>query len=283
MNTIADNELIAYALADDKAAFAQLVERYRDAVCGVAYHYFGNFEDMQDAAQETFIQAYTNLRQLRDLDKFGPWLRQIAANICLSALRSRRETAVDPDQVDLQPESDAVDSATRMMVRDALQKLSEDVRLTVTLSYINGYTHNEVAQFLEVPKATVRSRLHSAKKKLRKEMIDMVSDVLHEGKPDENFTMEVVMEAFRRGSAAEQTFEDEEAIKHYNEALQLFEKARSNLAPEQIKAEMIALLQKEIDKTTDDLQRECMRKELETAEGVQPDDIVKLLESNIVF
>ena len=287
MNTISDSELIALTLADDKAAFAQLVDRYRDAVCGVTYHYFGNFEDMQDAAQEAFIQAYTNLRQLRDLDKFGPWLRQIAANICLSTLRSRRETAVDPAQVDVRPESGADDearrSAVRMVVREALQNLSEDVRLTVTLSYINGYSHAEVAQFLDVPVGTVRSRLYSAKKQLRKEMIDMVSDVLHEGKPDEGFTMEVVMKALLRAGAAVQSSKTDEALEHYSEALQLLEKAHSSLTPEQIKTEMIALAQKEIDKTTDDLQRENIRKELEFIKKVHSDDIVKLLESDIVF
>lgn len=70
----------------------------------------------------------------------------------------------------------------RIIVRDALAKLSEEKRVTTTLFYINGYSHAEVADFLEVPLATVRSRLQSAKRQLSKEMITLVKDVLEDSK-----------------------------------------------------------------------------------------------------
>jgi len=66
-----DSELVKRALAGQRSAFAELVDRYRDAACAVAYHYLGDFEEAQDAAQEAFVRAYLRLRQLREPGKFG--------------------------------------------------------------------------------------------------------------------------------------------------------------------------------------------------------------------
>jgi RNA polymerase sigma-70 factor (ECF subfamily) len=74
----------------DREAFGQLVERYRDAIYGLAYHHVQNFEDARDIAQESFIKAYLRLPQLRDEQKFGPWLRQVTINECKMLQRSRR-------------------------------------------------------------------------------------------------------------------------------------------------------------------------------------------------
>ena len=70
--------LVERVIVGDRDAFAGLVDRYRDAACAVAYSYFGGFDDVQDAVQEAFVQAYCQLHQLREPAKFGPWLRRIA-------------------------------------------------------------------------------------------------------------------------------------------------------------------------------------------------------------
>ena len=180
-----DSQLVARAVLGDDEAFAELMGRYRDAVCAIAYSYLGNFEDVQDVAQETFIQACSQLKHLREPEKFGAWLRRIATN-CAGVLYRRRRSTVPLDQVEeaRMPvyADEAEQGAARIVVRDALNRLSEKARITTTLFYINGYTHSEVADLLEIPVNTVRSRLQSARKQLSEEMITMVKDVLNEEK-----------------------------------------------------------------------------------------------------
>lgn len=238
-----DSELVAGALAGEASAFARLVDRYRDAVCGVAYHHLGSFDDVQDAAQEAFVQAYSSLRQLKDRDKFGPWLRSIAVNTCKQIIRRRKPTLA-LDELDGQSarESDEDRAAVRLMVRHALERLPDSTRLTVTLSYINGYSHAEVADFLDVPLNTVRSRLQHAKRQLREEMLSMVSDVLSEGKPDPEFAWRVVDEAMRQAHEAHKRSATGDALRHYDEALAALDEIEPN--EDQLRRKMQLLAQK---------------------------------------
>src|SRR5690348_14190897 len=95
-----DGETIRQTLAGERAAFAAQVDRYRDAVCGLAFHHLGNFEDAQDAAQEAFVHAYLHIEQLRDPDRFAPWLRRITANVCADFLRRRGQALVSLDALE---------------------------------------------------------------------------------------------------------------------------------------------------------------------------------------
>ncbi|MBI3946253.1 MAG: sigma-70 family RNA polymerase sigma factor [Armatimonadetes bacterium] len=222
-----DAELVRRTRGGDRDAFAVLVDRYRDAVLGVAYHYLGRAEEVQDAAQEAFVRAYLSLAQLREPERFGPWLRRIAANVCAGILRGRSRAALSLDALaerDLPagtpaPEEDVERLAARLVVRQALARLPGKTRLTVTLAYINGYSHEEIAGFLEVPVGTVRSRLQHAKRQLREEMVGMVSDELNASKPDPGFTRQVVEEAIRRGEEASAGNRRVDALRCYDEAL----------------------------------------------------------------
>lgn len=87
--------LVRRASGGDSEAFAELVRRYRDAVYGYCYHRMGSFEDARDLAQDAFVRAFTCLDQLRDPERFGGWVRRIAANLCTRWAESRREIAVE--------------------------------------------------------------------------------------------------------------------------------------------------------------------------------------------
>jgi RNA polymerase sigma-70 factor (ECF subfamily) len=191
-------------------------------VYAVAYHYLGSADDAQDATQETFVHAYLHLDQLSDADKLRPWLRRIAVNAAMDILRCREHSESSLEDID--PEvmaysDDPERAAVHTIVRQALSKLPEKMRLTVTLSYINGYSHAEVAEFLEVPVNTVRSRLRHAKRLLREDMIAMVTDVLHEDKPDPEFNRKVVDEALNRAREASQRYATGDALTYYDQAL----------------------------------------------------------------
>lgn len=214
-----DGELIRRTLAGDGGAFAALVDRYRGMVYGAAYYHLGNAEDAQDAAQDVFLHAYGHLGDLRDGDKLAPWLRRMTVNRCADVWR-RNSKQLSAHGQEAAPQSEPEEQAmTRLLVQDALGRLSEKTRLTVILCYVSGYSHAEVAQFLEVPVNTVRSRLLHAKRQIREEMMTMVNEVIGAGKPDPEWTRRVVAEAMRRGEEALRTYEKGDATRHYDEAL----------------------------------------------------------------
>ena len=240
-----DGTLVRRARGGDRDAFTALVDRYRGMVYAAAFCCLGNAEDAQDAAQEAFVAAYCRLGQLREPDRFAPWLRRLTLNGCADALRRRgaRRLSLDGDaacQALVVPDG-AEGVMTRLAVQEALGHLPERTRLTVTLCYSSGYTHAEVARFLDIPINTVRSRLQHAKRRLREEMRDMVQE-LNEGKPDEAWTRRVVDEALRRGREAASAYEKGAAARHYDEALAAIETLPPG--PEQKRLAMDALWHK---------------------------------------
>lgn len=239
-----DGELVRRTRGGDRAAFTALVSRYRDMIYGTAYHYLGNAEDAQDAAQEAFVSAYARLGQLREPEKFAPWLRRLTLNGCADTLRRRgtRQTCWDETCPAASMPDEAERVTTRLAVQDALGRLPERMRLTLTLCCLDGYSHAEVARFLDIPRNTVRSRLQHAKRQLRQEMRDMVSEELNEGKPDEQWTRQVVDQALRRGEAALNAYEKGEALQQYDAALAAIEALPPG--PERKRLAMEALWQK---------------------------------------
>ena len=239
-----DREMVGRARRGDRDAFTALVGRYRDMVYGTAFHSLGSAEDAQDAAQEAFVAAYTRLGQLRATEKFAPWLRRLTLNVCADARRRRGAlpSVWEGDCPEPMAGDFAAALATRLAVRDALARLPERMRLTVTLCCLDGYSHAEVGVFLGIPVNTVRSRLQHAKRQLREEMRDMVSEELNQGRPGEDWTRQTVEEALRRGKEAAAAYEKGEAVRHYNAALTAIEALPPG--PEQTRLTMDALWQK---------------------------------------
>lgn len=214
-----DGELIRRTLAGDGCAFAELVDRYRGMVYGTAFHQLGSADDAQDAAQDVFLHAFGRLPDLRAGDKFAPWLRRMTVNRCADLRRRNSEELSAHEQEATHASGPMERVATRLLVQEALGRLSDKTRLTVILCYVSGYSHAEVAQFLEIPVNTVRSRLLHAKRQLREEMMTMVNEVIGAGKPDPEWTRKVVAEAMRRGEQALHSYENGNALQHYDKAL----------------------------------------------------------------
>ena len=198
--------LVRRARMGDLEAFDRLVERYQDAVCGVAFGIVGSFDDAQDVAQEAFLQAWRDLHDLADPTRFPAWLYRIVANRSRDHLR-RRHDETHPDTLDLpSPTPDPADEVAcaelRASVLQAIRGLSEPLRVTTALFYIDGYSLAEVAQFLETPEGTVKRRLHDARKRLREAMMDdMVADALHDGKPGPELRARIAAELRGRRDA----------------------------------------------------------------------------------
>jgi RNA polymerase sigma-70 factor, ECF subfamily len=190
MTSLVDTERVQRAVAGDAEAFAELVTQYRDAVYGVCYHRAGNAEEAKDLAQEAFLRAYLDLAQLRQPGAFPAWIRRVAERVCATWRRSQRLRLVSLEMVP-EPYHER-DQELPLVIRQALARLSDDARLALTLFHINGYSMREVAQFLDVPLGTVKSRLHYARQQMRGALMDEYKDRLRQGAPGPEFDGAVV-------------------------------------------------------------------------------------------
>jgi RNA polymerase sigma factor (sigma-70 family) len=197
-------QLVRQARSGDVDAFTQLVERFQHMAYGYAYAYLNDFDLAQDAAQEAFIEAYRSLADLREAATFPAWFKRILFKYCDRQVRSRRPPPAPLDEI-VEPVSDLPsppDAAERnelaRCVRSAIYELPIDQRVATTLFYINGYSQQEIAEFLEVPPKTVKSRLHTSRQKLKQRMVDMMEDELkNHGLPDD-FTRQTVEQAVQQ-------------------------------------------------------------------------------------
>lgn len=189
-----DRELVGSALSGGPAAFGPIVERYQDAVFGVALARVKDFHEAQDVAQQVFIEAFERIGSLKEPARLAAWLRSIAIHRSIDQLRRRKEPAVEATDEGIaqrRHRERQLQGDLRETVLSALERLTRPQRETVMLFYMNGYTAAEVAAIQEVPLGTVKGRLHDARERLKTEMMHMVGDVLHKEAPDEGFAQRV--------------------------------------------------------------------------------------------
>ena len=184
-----DRELLAVARGGDAAAFRALVERYQGVVAGVVIGMLGPGDDADDVGQETFIRFHAALDRFRGDAQLGTYLRRIAMNLSLNALKRRRRQGlrlVSRDQVAAplpEPvvEADDAEAAERRdVVRAAVGQLDEKHRSVVVLRMLDGLTTAEAAEVLKVPPGTVMSRLARAMAELERLLAPYVRGASHE-------------------------------------------------------------------------------------------------------
>jgi len=182
-------------LAERHEAFGALVSAYQDMACGYALAQLGSWAAAEDAAQEAFIVAYQQIGQLREPAAFGAWLKRIVWSLCRRAQRRPIEGALPPDEINLASASEPgpdrlVEAANwREQVLAVVRALPGHERDAVLLYYIDGYSQQEVAAFLEVTEPAVRKRLQRARNHLREAMMELLRDSLEAHRPskDESF------------------------------------------------------------------------------------------------
>ena len=162
-----DKELVRRALMGDRAAAGQLMERHRRSVLALALRTLGNADDAQDVAQEALVYAVQRLPELRDADKFAPWLRHITLSLCADYRRRRGTRHLGEPLNVLGEAAQEVNYAEAYTLRQAVGGLSPAHRTTFLLHHIGGWSREEVAAILGIPLNTVRSRLAAARRTLR--------------------------------------------------------------------------------------------------------------------
>src|SRR5438445_3482861 len=189
--------LVTRARARDSGAYDQVVRRFQDMAVGYSYTFLGDFHLAQDAAQEAFLDAYLNLPKLREPGAFAAWFRRVALKQCDRLTRGKRLATVPLDEAaevvfhGPGPAEVAERAEMQTIVRDAIQALPEHERAVTVLFYISAYSHREISEFLGIPVTTVKSRLHSARRRLRDRMLELLADSLREQRPsrDESFAL----------------------------------------------------------------------------------------------
>ncbi len=181
-----DGQLIRSACQGDAAAYGALVRKYQARLCTSLTHVCGSLDDAEDVAQEAFVQAYVKLRTFAGGSAFYTWLYRIAVNAAISKRRRRREqTSVESkrEELGLEPLDDGERADERMLreeraaqVQRALARLSEEHRTILVLREIDDCDYDEIAQVLQLPVGTVRSRLHRARLQLKEQLDAVLGD-----------------------------------------------------------------------------------------------------------
>lgn len=175
-----DATLIDLALGGDAAAFGWLVRRYQDRLYTSLIHVSGSRDEAEDVVQDAFTQAYLKLRSFERQSAFYTWLYRIAFNAAISRRRKRRaegsveqvRAVVGDEPADRRerPEEHLLRQERADLLTKALQGLSEEHRAILILREMDGCDYEEIAQILDLPVGTVRSRLHRARAHLRIEL-----------------------------------------------------------------------------------------------------------------
>ncbi len=184
-------DLIERCRHGDTTAYGRLVREYQDRVFNVCWRMCGNRADAEDLTQEAFVKALMSIGRFDGRSRFYTWLFRIAVNLTISALRKKKRRPTQsldaggskrdgedsgPRLVDGlasnddRPEERVMDRETQGIVLEALGSLEEEYRCVITLRDLESFSYEEIADILEVPTGTIKSRLHRARLALRRKL-----------------------------------------------------------------------------------------------------------------
>lgn len=179
-NTQEDERLIRQTLAGESTAFESLIGKYQNRLFHSMTQVLRNSTDAEDIVQDAFVKAFTKLSTFRGGSQFYTWLYRIAHNAAISQIRKRKPTesidgcdGVIANQLageEVAPSQRLEQQEQHQQLSDALDCLKEEQRSVLVLREIEGLDYDAIAEILDVPVGTVRSRLHRARTQLKEEL-----------------------------------------------------------------------------------------------------------------
>ncbi|MGN0134200.1 MAG: sigma-70 family RNA polymerase sigma factor [Anaerotignum sp.] len=182
-----EKELIAKAKQGDMLAFEELILRHEKIVYNVALRMMNHSEDAKDISQEVFLKAYKNMKNFDERSMFSTWLYRITTNTCIDEMRKRKgkqsyslEEELENEEGSMQrqiadegetPEESLLREERKSELLQALDTLSEEHKAAVILRDIRGLSYEEVAEIVDLPMGTVKSRISRARNQLKNEIL----------------------------------------------------------------------------------------------------------------
>jgi len=180
---MSDEELVARSRGGDQDSFNQLVLRWERPIYALAYRVIGREEEARDVAQETFLRAFRALGGFKGQAKFSSWLYRITLNLCRDWIRRERRTPIvqapeGVDLVELAGEAVGTESIDELVSRKELGRavakamalLPDEQRTAIILKEYHGLTFQEIADLLDCPLSTVKTRLYQGLTVLRRHL-----------------------------------------------------------------------------------------------------------------
>ena len=173
---VSNSELVKKFQLGDKSAFEELVKRHQDLVFSLSFKLTGNRELANDVAQESFIRAWKAIEKFRGDSTFGTWIYRITVNTAWTLRKKAKkhyslniEDTQEPVVIDEKkdPELVAINSDLSVVLRKALNQIPLEQRIIVELKNIEGRSHKEIADYLDISVTAAKVRLHRAHQKLR--------------------------------------------------------------------------------------------------------------------
>ncbi len=186
-----DQELVRRVQAGDQSAFNLLVLKYQHRVLKLVGRFVNDAAEAEDVAQEAFLKAYRALPSFRGDSAFYTWLYRIAINTAKNALVAHRRRPVDfdldlqdPEQFERQarlkeadtPEGVLLTDEIREVVEKAMEQLPEDLRTAIVLRELEGLSYEEIAEAMDCPVGTVRSRIFRAREAIDKKLKPLLDE-----------------------------------------------------------------------------------------------------------
>jgi RNA polymerase sigma-70 factor (ECF subfamily) len=179
-------------------AFTQLVETYQRPVYNLCYRMLGDPNDAEDAAQETFLRVYKNIKRYDHKRPFSTWLLSIAAHLCIDQLRKRRMVVISMDETPYLepadrmpgPEASFYMKQDQKRVQTLLKSLNPHDRAAVIMYYWYDFSYEEIASSLSLTISAVKSRLHRARLSMAERWtVQKESQLVHERNVYESSTV----------------------------------------------------------------------------------------------
>lgn len=180
MTNLTDEQLVEMAVTENPDAFGVIVSRWERKIYALCYGMLSREDEAKDAAQETFINAFRNLKNFRGDAKVSSWLHRIAVNQCLTTKRrtkKRSEEYLDDEEsagekvfvapLNLSPSRTTEQSERLQVVRQAVFSLPVELRQVIVMKEFEDMTFQQISETLDLPLSTVKSRLYTALKQLR--------------------------------------------------------------------------------------------------------------------
>ncbi|MCX7907912.1 MAG: RNA polymerase sigma factor [Ignavibacteria bacterium] len=180
LEKLSDNELFKMLSNGDKEgeyAFLEIYRRYSNRIYAYCKRFLGDREDAMDVFQDTFIKFYQTSKDEREMTNLPAFLLRIARNLCLNALRQRRQSTEIEDYMHfINTEKDNEETELLNLIKTALSKLPEEYREIFILREYQGMSYNEIANHLNISLPLVKVRLFRAKEKLREILAPYITE-----------------------------------------------------------------------------------------------------------